>query len=85
MILIPPPPELIRTTRDGVLQTQTQAAATVYAKLRTWQRWEAGDRAMPRATWELYLAHHCAFGGLLRASEWEQWLRPQLVAALRRV
>lgn len=78
MILTPPPRTLIRETRDGVCQTQTQAAATVYASLRAWQRWERGDRAMPRASWELYLAHHCAQGGMLRPDDWGAWLRPEL-------
>lgn len=77
-----PDPALIRSTRDGVLQTQTQAAETVHAKLRTWQDWESGTARMPLASWELYLAVHCLPGGMLRARDWRQWLRPELVSAL---
>ena len=34
--------------------TQTEAGALVGAALRTWQSWEAGDRKMPEAKWELF-------------------------------
>lgn len=34
--------------------TQTQAANVVHATHRAWQRWEAGDRAMSAADWELF-------------------------------
>ncbi len=79
-----PDPALIRETRDGVLQTQTEAARTVHASLRTWQDWEAGKRRMPLAAWELYLAVHCLPGGMLQAEQWQHWLRPELVELLRR-
>ncbi len=35
--------------------TQSEAASAVHAGLRTWQQWEAGDRGMSLAVWELYL------------------------------
>lgn len=41
--------------RQRAGQTQTAAATSVHAALRSWQQWEAGDRAMPAATWELYM------------------------------
>ncbi len=34
--------------------TQMEAAAMVSVSLRAWQLWEAGDRKMPPAAWELY-------------------------------
>lgn len=34
--------------------TQTEAAEKVHVALRTWQQWEAGDRRMPLAAWELF-------------------------------
>ena len=47
-----PTPAEIKTARDQL--TQTQAAALVYANLRTWQRWEWGQVPMPLGTWELF-------------------------------
>ncbi len=49
-----PTPALIRATRTGFGLTQTEAAALVHCKLRAWQQWEAGDRAMHPAMWELF-------------------------------
>ncbi len=72
-----PEPDLIRATRDGCLQTQEQAASVVHATRRTWQDWESGARRMPRVAWEVYLLHHCRPGGMLRAGEWSDWLRPE--------
>lgn len=77
-----PDPALIKATRGGVLQTQTEAAETVHASLRTWQDWEAGKRRMPLAAWELYITVHCLPGGMLRAAQWHEWLRPEIVRAL---
>ena len=34
--------------------TQTEAGALVGAALRTWQSWEAADRKIPAAKWELF-------------------------------
>lgn len=33
--------------------TQKEAAALVHVSLRAWQLWEAGQRKMPTASWEL--------------------------------
>lgn len=54
-----PTPEQIRDLRIGANLTQTEAAAVVYAPLRTWQGWEAPEgvpahRTMPAAAWELF-------------------------------
>lgn len=50
-----PTPQEIAAARTTASQTTTEAAAEVHAAARTWQQWEAGDRKMPRAVWELYL------------------------------
>ncbi|WP_081616895.1 MULTISPECIES: helix-turn-helix domain-containing protein [unclassified Thioalkalivibrio] len=53
--LPPCDPESIRAAREAVGHSQAQAAALVHTDGRTWRRWEAGDRSMPLAAWELYL------------------------------
>ena len=45
----------IRSARAEAGLTQTQAAALVYHGLRSWQHWEAGERAMQPAIFELFL------------------------------
>ena len=54
-----PTPEEIRAARQRAGLTQTQAAAMVYATLRTWQAWEGAEgsgssRKMHPAIWELW-------------------------------
>lgn len=49
----PKPPE-IRAARETAGLTQTQAAGLVYVTLNGWQRWEAGERPMHPAFWELF-------------------------------
>lgn len=44
----------IKAARESLGLTQTQAAAVVHCKLRAWQQWEAGDRQMHPAFWELF-------------------------------
>ena len=51
----PPTPAQIKKARQTVGLTQTQAAELIYKKIRTWQQWEAGDREMDAALWELFL------------------------------
>jgi putative transcriptional regulator len=77
-----PDPALIKDIRGGVGQTQTEAAETVHGKLRTWQDWESGKRAMPLAAWELYLLHHVATNRLCADRIVRQWARPELLAFL---
>ena len=77
-----PDPELIRRTRDGVLQTQAQAAAVVCATQRTWQDWERGQRRMPLVAWQVYVLHHCLPGGMLAPDQWTHWLRPEWMPLL---
>ncbi|KWU26391.1 hypothetical protein AS149_25725 [Burkholderia cenocepacia] len=50
-----PAPTAIRTAREAAGLTQTAAAALLYKTLRVWQMWEAGDRRMDPALWELFL------------------------------
>lgn len=49
-----PTPADIKAARQAAGLTQTQAAELVHTKLRAWQQWEAGDRAMHAAFWELF-------------------------------
>ena len=55
-----PTPAQIRAARERAGLTQTQAAARVYAKLRSWQDWEAGKRRMHPAFWRLFLIQTCS-------------------------
>lgn len=50
-----PNKDQIRTARKNAGLTQTQASALIHCSLRTWQQWEAGDREMHPAFWELFL------------------------------
>ncbi|WP_076908931.1 helix-turn-helix domain-containing protein [Burkholderia pseudomallei] len=49
-----PKPDEIRSLRESLGLTQSQAAAVVYSTLSAWQRWEQGERAMHPAMWELF-------------------------------
>lgn len=49
-----PTPAEIRAARQEAGLTQTQAAAMVHTTCRVWQQWEAGDRKMHPAFWELW-------------------------------
>lgn len=49
-----PTPAQIIAARLAADLTQEQAGARVHAALRTWQQWEAGDRRISLAAWELF-------------------------------
>jgi putative transcriptional regulator len=49
-----PTPEQIKEYRRQASLTQTQAANLIYKSLRAWQQYEAGDRKMDAALWELF-------------------------------
>lgn len=49
-----PMPEEVRAARETSSLTQTAAAVLVHTSLRAWQQWEAGDRRMHPAIWELF-------------------------------
>ena len=51
----PTPAEILRAREDAGL-TQQQAADLLFSSWRTWQNWEAGERRMPPAAWELFNA-----------------------------
>lgn len=44
----------IQLARHMANLTQTEAAALLYTTCRVWQQWEAGDRRMHPAFWELF-------------------------------
>jgi len=52
--VISPTPAVIKEAREIAGLTQTAAASLVYSTCRAWQQWEAGDRRMHPAMWELF-------------------------------
>ncbi len=55
-----PTPAEIRAAREDVGLSQTEAAALLHTTCRTWQQWEAGDRRMHPAFWELFVIKRAA-------------------------
>lgn len=49
-----PSPAEIRAARETAGISQTAAADLVDTTCRVWQQWEAGDRRMHPAFWELF-------------------------------
>ena len=49
-----PLPSEVKAAREQAGLTQTEAGELVHAKCRAWQQWEAGDRRMHPAFWELF-------------------------------
>lgn len=49
-----PDPSHVRSARQAAGLTQTASAAIVHSTCRAWQLWEAGDRKMHPASWELF-------------------------------
>jgi len=49
-----PMPDEIRRARDAAKLTQGEAAALLHTIDRVWRQWEAGDRKMHPAFWELF-------------------------------
>jgi DNA-binding transcriptional regulator YiaG len=52
--MLSPYPAEIQAARKAAGLSQTAAAAMVHTTCRTWQQWEAGDRKMHPAFWELF-------------------------------
>jgi len=50
-----PTPEKIKQARLDAGLTLSQAAAMVHVNIRSWQKWEANERTMNMAAWELFL------------------------------
>ena len=53
--MLQPTPEQIRQARHAAGHTQAQAGELVHVDGRAWRRWEAGERGINAAAWELYL------------------------------
>ena len=51
----PPSPNAIRQRREQAGLTQAQAAEQVGVHVRSWQKWELGERKMPQPAWRLFL------------------------------
>ena len=49
-----PTPADIRAARESAGLTQPAAGALIHASMRAWQKWEAGERRMHPAFWELF-------------------------------
>jgi putative transcriptional regulator len=47
-------PAEIKTARIAAGLTQQQAAELVCVHLRSWQKWEGGERQMPASAWKLF-------------------------------
>lgn len=54
-----PTPADVKSARIAAGLTQKQAAAVIYKDIRAWQRYEAGDRHMDAALYELFLLKTC--------------------------
>lgn len=50
-----PTAEVIKNIRDEAGLTQKQASELLYVDIRTWQKWEYGERTMSPANFELFL------------------------------
>lgn len=50
-----PTPDEVRAAREAAGLSQTAAAELIHCTLRGWQEWEAGNRRMHPAFWELFL------------------------------
>lgn len=69
--------------RERTGLSQTAAAKLVGAALRTWQQWEAGDRAMPLTAAELWCIAAVALGHLPACDALVALMvRPQILARL---
>ena len=49
------PQHFLRSAREALDLSTTQAAALVHASRRSWERWESGAQRVPEATLELFL------------------------------
>ena len=49
-----PSTDEIRAARKNAYLTQEQAGAILHTTGRVWRQWEAGDRKMHPAFWELF-------------------------------
>lgn len=49
-----PTPQQIKEARLDAGLTQQQCADLVHVNIRSWQKWESGERPMNLAAWELF-------------------------------
>lgn len=47
-------PDIVKSTRETFKLTQQQCADLVYVDIRTWQKWELGERKMNRTAFQLF-------------------------------
>jgi len=73
-----PAHDAIKAARAAAGLTQTTAARLICSTLRTWQQWEAADRRMHPALFELFLlkCHMRADPQIKAAAEnpWQAWV-----------
>jgi len=50
----PPNPKQMRAARERAKLSRKEAAALIYKSVRTWEKWENGERRMDAALWELW-------------------------------
>lgn len=74
-------PDQLRDMRARAGLTQQRSADLAGAALRTYQQWEAGDRAMPLSASGLLLLS-CNLMGLLPAVMIEPFVSPEVVALI---
>jgi DNA (cytosine-5)-methyltransferase 1 len=49
-----PTPKQIRAARERAKLSRQEAADLIYKSVRTWEKWENGERTMDPAFWELW-------------------------------
>lgn len=54
-VMTPPTTDQLSAAREQSGLTQQKAADLVHVDIRTWRRWEDGERAVNLAAWELFL------------------------------
>ena len=60
-----PTPQEIKQARLNAGLTQKQCADMVHVNIRSWQKWEGGERPMNLAAWELFLIKSDSKGDLI--------------------
>lgn len=53
-----PTPEQVKVARTAAGITQATAAESMHVDIRSWQRWESGERQMSAMAWTLFLKLH---------------------------
>lgn len=71
----PPTPEEIKAARKAAGLSQTDAGVLVHSALRSWQQWEAGDREMHPAFWELFQMKVGNPSFLVEHGQWRKLMR----------